>query len=301
MRSKSKIFAFSLVELSLVILVVGILLLAVTNGASLIGKSKIASAIALTNSSPVSGINGLAIWMESVDVNNIAVGSSGSGIFGDPEDEDGVSGWRDRNPQSSEKILFSALSDDTRPIYTREGINGIPTIRFDGSNDTLASSRQINSLKFTNGKEITIFLVAKESDRPSFFELYFSHQPSSNGKITIEADYNEKVKMCFTISNCFPSVATITDQNIVSTFIKSQNNLDIYINGGASADASKANSNEEITPGDANAYIGSNSSDLFVDADIGEIIIFNRALRDIERRAVEEYLGKKWGIEVDNS
>ena len=34
----------------------------------------------------------------------------------------------------------------------------------------------------------------------------------------------------------------------------------------------------------------------YLDGDIGEIIIFNRALKNEERKAVEDYLAKKWGI-----
>ena len=37
---------------------------------------------------------------------------------------------------------------------------------------------------------------------------------------------------------------------------------------------------------------------LVCNGDIGEIIIFSRALKTEERQAVERYLGKKWGIRV---
>jgi hypothetical protein len=33
---------------------------------------------------------------------------------------------------------------------------------------------------------------------------------------------------------------------------------------------------------------------------MGEIIIFNRALKTEERKAVEKYLGQKWGIKVSS-
>ncbi|MBU6338893.1 MAG: prepilin-type N-terminal cleavage/methylation domain-containing protein [Rickettsiales bacterium] len=53
--------AFSLIELSIVILVIGILFAGVMQGRSLIQKSRLKTAQSLTKSSPVSGIYGLLL------------------------------------------------------------------------------------------------------------------------------------------------------------------------------------------------------------------------------------------------
>lgn len=49
-----------------------------------------------------------------------------------------------------------------------------------------------------------------------------------------------------------------------------------------------------------NATFGFYGTDLntYYKGNVGEIIIFSRALKTEERRSVEEYLGKKWKIKI---
>jgi prepilin-type N-terminal cleavage/methylation domain-containing protein len=71
--------AFSLLELSITILIIGILLIGVIGAKHLIKKSRISTAQNLTSSAPISGILDNALWLESSidykafsnDVNNV--------------------------------------------------------------------------------------------------------------------------------------------------------------------------------------------------------------------------------------
>ncbi len=54
--------AFSLIELSIVILIIGILVAGVTKGSTLYQKIKLSSARSVTNNSPVAYISGLSVW-----------------------------------------------------------------------------------------------------------------------------------------------------------------------------------------------------------------------------------------------
>jgi len=56
---------FSLIELSIVILIIGILVAGVTSSSRLIKRIKIATAQNITQSSPVSSIKDLAVWYET--------------------------------------------------------------------------------------------------------------------------------------------------------------------------------------------------------------------------------------------
>ena len=58
--------AFSLIELAVVILIIGILVAAVTQGGKLVSRAKVTSAKTMTQSSPVSGIDNLSLWLETV-------------------------------------------------------------------------------------------------------------------------------------------------------------------------------------------------------------------------------------------
>ena len=62
---KNKISAFTLIELSAVIAVIGILIAGVIGANGLVKKSKIAAAQTLTKASPISSITDNAFWLES--------------------------------------------------------------------------------------------------------------------------------------------------------------------------------------------------------------------------------------------
>jgi prepilin-type N-terminal cleavage/methylation domain-containing protein len=60
-----KITAFSLIELSIVILVIGLLIAGALQGSNMISKAALSSARTLTESSPVASIRSLSLWFES--------------------------------------------------------------------------------------------------------------------------------------------------------------------------------------------------------------------------------------------
>ena len=61
----SRLKAFSLIELSIVILIIGILVAGVTSSSRLITRMKVVTAQNLTRNSPVSSIKDLAMWYET--------------------------------------------------------------------------------------------------------------------------------------------------------------------------------------------------------------------------------------------
>ena len=88
--------AFSLIELSIVILIIGILVAGVTQSSRLLKQMRLATIKNLTLNSPVSSIKDLAVWLESTMDQS----------FLDSEENTGsaISVWNDLNPQASSKI-----------------------------------------------------------------------------------------------------------------------------------------------------------------------------------------------------
>jgi prepilin-type N-terminal cleavage/methylation domain-containing protein len=146
-HSSSKLKAFSLIELSIVILIIGILVAGVTSSSRLIKRMKLITAQNLTRNSPVSSIKDLSIWIES------ALDES----FDNNEEADGanITNWYDLNPQSSFKFTFNQSNVANKPVYVDAGINGLPSIKFDGNSSDYMILPNYN---FSNNK-ITIFLV----------------------------------------------------------------------------------------------------------------------------------------------
>ena len=63
--------AFSLVELSIVILVVGILLAAITKGKDLYSDMQLKTAQSVTSSSLINSLKSVSLWLDTTTISNI--------------------------------------------------------------------------------------------------------------------------------------------------------------------------------------------------------------------------------------
>lgn len=117
--------AFSLIELSIVILIIGILVAGITQSSRLIRQMRLSSARSITQSSPVSTIKDLMVWLESTSEKS----------FDDAEEENGltVTNWYDLNPQGSFKYNAKANNVADKPTFVENGINGLPVLSATGS------------------------------------------------------------------------------------------------------------------------------------------------------------------------
>lgn len=150
--------AFSLIELSIVILIIGILVAGVTQSSRLISRMRISSAIQFTKSSPVSSIKDLALWLEPISQNAFATGSAGNYVtIEEPEDNTQIARWNDSNPQSTYKndAIQSTLAN--QPRYRTNAINNLPALLFtNSSSQRLFSDLNIN---YNVNPNITFFVV----------------------------------------------------------------------------------------------------------------------------------------------
>ena len=146
--------AFSLIELSIVVLIIGILIAGITSGSRLVRNSKLASAAQFTKSSDVNSIPDLVLWLEPTMPNSFAIdpaSSTGSleALPGSnynkltdknnanyikdtdyPSDLDYISRWNDINPRATSKKSVVQDYNSNRPRYVANAINGLPALRF---------------------------------------------------------------------------------------------------------------------------------------------------------------------------
>ena len=140
--------AFSLIEISIVIIVVGILIAGISQGIDLYQDARLANVRALTLNSRVGRIPDLVVWLETV--------SEKSFDKNEAIDNAPISKWLDINPiDKSGNLSYSSLTN--RPTYSLDGINNLPALKFDGSNDYLISNPYPNRKE----KQLTYFIVAK--------------------------------------------------------------------------------------------------------------------------------------------
>jgi prepilin-type N-terminal cleavage/methylation domain-containing protein len=157
--------AFSLLELSITILIIGILLIGVIGAKHLIKKSRISTAQNLTSSAPISGILDNALWLESSldykafsnDVNNVTSNDSGNALG----DGDYIDNWND-NSYNQNKASITKIGNG--PIYANT-INSIQAVKFNDpagiDNPSDENYLQIADASFLNGTDYTIFVLEK--------------------------------------------------------------------------------------------------------------------------------------------
>jgi hypothetical protein len=191
-----------------------------------------------------------------------------------------------------------------------DGINGLPVLKFNGASNLVAA----NFPTFSTGN-YTLFIVYQSS-------------LTQNG--TVLSDRNgaaPQVKIQFSVINsggggyqicdnvvasCFYSNALLTINNntnyVFSAVYTAGATVSYYQNGGNAVVIPGAGatpvSGATGAPGPSagGLYIGSVSPACclgnYFTGLIGEIIIFDRALKNEERTAIQNYLGRKWGIKI---
>lgn len=291
--------AFSLIELSIVILIIGILIAGITQGSRLFIRAKINSARSATQSSPVASISGLSVWWEATREES----------FGGLEPEDGatITNWIDINPQGITKAQTTSTS---APTYKSNCINSLPCLNFNGSNflNTTVSSADLG----VSMTQISMFAVVMPQNLSNGTSRFFiiTNGPWVSGHVSLfinqpSGGLGNRVGYSnwWGSGSSIPPIYTSARASVGAPYVISQthdeSNLRIFLNGGFSNSNTppvsiKGNSNEFYI----GTYINSGTRVESFNGYIGEIIIFNRALTTEERESVEEYLGKKWGVTI---
>lgn len=289
--------AFSLIELSIVILIIGILIAGVTKGSILINKMRLSTARSLTQSAPVSSVKDLILWLDST--------SRYSFIDSETENKLSITTWYDLNPTASNRNDFTGIGGSS-PLYATNCINALPCVQFNGS--------EYMEAKLDSGRtsKVTIFAVTVADKLPSY----------SAETILVTKDWNDELNNSswlyylensgeFQIRYYENDLAKVGDnanylpieRAHIATAVDDDTNYKIYYDGKLS--------DEEVVTTFQTGVTGPNILQVggwyyggFLDyafkGSIGEIIVFNRALNEEERRSIEKYLGQKWGIAISS-
>ena len=294
--------AFSLIELSIVILVIGILIAGVTQGSRLINSYKLLTAQSLTSSSPVPSIKDLTLWLDSTSEANF-LNQNGSA---DISDTDRISSWKDSNPTTTTPIFCTQAAAGDRPTYVINTslLNGLPVVRFNTSPSSMRLACRLTSLKTEN----TIFIVMNfPSSFAGSWQYFFGIRDAAATSIQYSAIFSggtivsnlytgnpglaDSLAPNFTAGKSYV-ITKVANPDVSPTY----NNL--YLNSGSIAATSTYSLSGTMASPTINIGNGPGMG-MPVGADIGEIIIYERALKAEERISVEKYLGQKWGIKLN--
>ena len=275
-KFRFRLKAFSLIELSFVILIIGVLVGGIVLGTNLISRSRITNAQTLSQSSPVFAISDLQLWIES------SLDRSFSAI--EMVDGNSISVWN--NISLSTKVPVVAVGSG--PVYsTSYTINSIPAVHFINSSSNYLT---ISDARFLNNTDYTICVTEKRSSNQS--NNYFigdtttttSNQNlllgylSDGSVIHSQADTGAAVNTNV-YSSAVVGYAASSRPRLFCFVQNSVNGKSTYINGMLAATSNNTNQLSGIM----SLSIGKNYS-----GDLGEVIIFTKALSVAELESVNK-------------
>ncbi len=278
---KIKKAAFSLIELSIVILVIGILVIGITQGSRIMHSAKTSKIDALRLNSPIISMSDLLMWYDATSKDSYANSNA-------IKDGDTITTLKDLNPQSANKIDLTGTA-----TYLESSINGLPAIDFNGSSQYLDSS-----ISASTAGSVTIMAVVNIDNITALSGIVTTYGTWLAGSIHFNVYLNK-----FEVSINPGGGAKLTTPNIqigksyiVTVIIIPGGKTSCYVNSVAATPyANSGNVVTNLRISLAKWYNGT-SNTRFFNGRIGEVVIFGRALKDNERKAVEDYLSKKWSI-----
>ena len=316
--------AFSLIEISIVILVVGVLIAGISRGLRMAYfEMRLVTARSLTDKAPVPNVEGLELWLETTLENSLAIGTTSFTNIKTPEDAQPIGRWNDLNPMAlnfSYKNHALQATSEYQPLYIKDGINGLPALLFDGLDDYIASTTQFITNNFT------VFIVGFPTIKTSC-ALSASSTPGTSGQRYIV--YPQHGDIIFAGNNSAGAGISLCT-NFVSGFEHGSNYMPSTVNN--TINSMTINKPIQITLkykervpslylNSTNTYVGSTSlRNVFPGLTfgggrpttptnygehygyfkgyIGEIIVYSKDLSDADRKLIETYLIEKWRIKL---
>ncbi len=282
-------------ELSVVILIIGVLIAGVLQGSKMLTKFRLQTARSLTRSSPVIGIKDLALWLETT--------SEASFIESQAVNGTQLTLWNDINPQNTTPFFARKTASNSAKYVENSTIGGLPTIYLDGSvsGQFLLSTVSTSAVATPAPVEddFSFFIVAKTNfpalsswsyilangvDGTNGFS--YSVAPSGTKSITVHGSHD-------------PSGGTTPTSSEIFSYTYAGGILGehrMYSNG---VYAALSNTNVTYTQPTTRFLIGARGTNSNAWTGwISEIIMYNKYLDNEERKSVEKYLSQKYGIAI---
>jgi len=284
--------AFSLIESSIVILIIAILIAGITQSSRLVSQMRLNTARTLTQSAPVASMRNLVLWYETTSDKS----------FDDADQQDGTlaTNWYDINLTATSKINASS-SGAARPTYKTDCINNLPCLNFDGGDYMDTVSLGVTSATMTYIAVINPTTISS-SAYTSFVMTYGAYSAGNNSvhfQIRTGADQN---KFQFAPVNgsqsAISTAALVANTPYILSAIDNASNIVLYKNGASAVSVSTTSADKTLGVLNIGSYNDGSTRSRYLTGYVGEIIIFDRALKAEERQSIESYLGKKWGIRI---
>jgi len=242
-----------------------------------------ASAYGLFRPAGLQPVSGSAVWYDANDASTFTYSSSNI-----------ISQWSDKSGNARHATQTTVASQPTRETNI---INGLPVVRFDGSNDFLDFTNIFNG-----DKTFTIFWVLRPRNVSSG-----TYQPSFSTATSPDADdgalhyinpSGQGAAYPFRVAGGY------TQYDNVSSYTANTSYLMEYISDASIYKVFRNGTQESTnqTVGNNPSYVTtriahqSNPGGRFSAFDFGEILIYSTTLSGTDVTANRNYLNTKWGL-----
>ena len=295
--------AFSLIELSVVVVIIALIIVAITQSSRLVSQIRLTNARKLTNNSAIPSLNNIIAWYDATSIEAFDINQTNH--------SDKISKWVDSEVRVYERIVLEQTAANNQPIYQANSINGLPSIYFDG-NDYLEGNEKLieGILSYHSGSFFMVFEVDDTSVKQTIFsqnnlgntdEIDIGISFSTHGDYGLCSSEGD-CKNGVSITRSSTSIVSPKKKSVLSLIVNNINTANIY------QDANLVNTINNYNPTGVNNGLtkimmgakrdDSNNLSSYFKGKIAEIIIFNRSLSSEDRREIERYLGKKWNIKI---
>jgi len=294
--------AFSLIEISVVILVIGILISGISSGVDLYNDYKIVSARNFTTNSKISRIPDIGFWMDTTRLKSI---ETASGSY-DPKNGDKIKSWYSINFLNPEdKIIAIQTNASHQPTYLQNGRGGLPTILFEES--TGGNFLSIPYDIMFSDPYFEIYVALKSNGVTSRDVPIASGQEWQNGwTVSLNGDANfyslQTYKNGGWWQMYYPATPLIKKEELKLLRVIASDGI-LYVSDMKYSSGGNYNYTTGGWTHSSSPFLIGRQSVLsyqlhYFNGEISEIIYFRRNLNDSERLSVKEYFNDKYKINI---
>jgi hypothetical protein len=221
----------------------------------------------------------LVLWLDAHDAQTVSRQPAGT-----------ISVWTDKSGQGNHA---NQAQSNSQPLYVPDGVGGKPVVRFDG--DSFLNLGRPTSLDFQPGDSFTIAVVYRVAQRGSgtflskgggaaperAYQLYVA--PNRRGAITYGAMHE----------------SPRSSETEIAVEVCDGTRADVYVNGlpALSFRAGRGSSQVDVLVGARRQSADNTGTYYMLKGDVGELLVYNRALNTDECAQLGRYLEQKHGLE----
>jgi hypothetical protein len=222
-------------------------------------------------------------WLDATDEDSVFV----------PDGETAVAVWSSKIGDSRN---FSQEDGDRRPLPIADGINGMPVVRFDGDDDKLTD----NNSDMLDANEYTVAVVGRGNNEGNATFLTGVSGTNIRGIAMWGGNGGEEFDFDHTWpASISPNLVTVGGGTTgapviaIATWDGVESTLLTNFGSGSAGNTQDPIDSASFVLGSTRPGAGDINP---LDGDIGEVIVFERALTDAEQARLLELLRAKWGI-----